>query len=179
MATTLKAMQDSAAPDDRGSPALRRYPEAVQRGGERSRYIRYEFRARTLAELEAWARDDGAAAVADAQHHALTTYQMNSAHSTAADCSAVVKWWEHLRSNLNTPKLTRHPWRSSLSPMSPADRQGIEDRATRALSEWQAAGSPHLTGAIEHTQQLIHSARMAAEDRQAAREAVEQILKGS
>ena len=169
-------MQGAAATDDKRSAALLPYPKYEPQPGPRSRYIRYEFKARTLGQLQKWAGDDGAGAVAEAMHYALSAWLMNSPHSTAENLSAVASRWEHLRAVHCIPRLTNRPWQSRLAYMAPADRKAVEVMAADLLAQWEAAGSPGLHRAIERTQQTIHSARMAAEDRQTAREAVELIF---
>lgn len=86
---------------------------------------------------------------------------------------------DYLRAKLRLPRVSPQPWRPKLAYASAAERQEVEATANRLLCQWEAAGSPGLTRAIERTQQLIHSARVAAEERRIARKAVEQhLLKG-
>jgi hypothetical protein len=129
-----------------------------------------------LAQLEKWAGNDGAGAVTEATHFALTVWLMNSPHSMGKECSAVLSRWEHLRAQHRTPNVRGRRWRSPLACMATADRQAIEAAAADLLAQWEAAGSPGLGRAIERTQQIIHSARIAAEDRRIAREAIDHLF---
>lgn len=101
---------------------------------------------------------------------------MHSDTYTGPELSAALHHQEHVRAVLCIPKLTAHPWRSPLRLMSLADRQAVEATGKRLLSDWEAAGSPGLTRAIEHTQQIVHSARIARNEREAAMEGVNFIL---
>jgi hypothetical protein len=151
-------------------------PIPVFNAGERSRYVRAEFKARTLDELRARCGEDGAAAVEEARHYALVTWLMHSDAHTGAEQTAALHYRGHVRAALGTPKLSPHPWRSPLRLLSVADRQAVEATGKRLLSDWEAAGSPGLIRAIENAQQLVHSARIARNERQAAMEGVDFIL---
>jgi hypothetical protein len=169
---TLKQLRATASFEDRKAPALAPMPEPVFAPNERSRYVRPEFKARTLEELRTRCGADGEAAVQEARHSALAAWLMNSEGYTAAERTASFRYRQHVRAVLSTPRVQSYPWRSPLRLLSTADRRAAEATGNGLLADWEAAGSPGIVRAIEHTQQILHSARVSRLERQVALEAV-------
>lgn len=152
------------------SAALDDLKSGSDRTGKRGRYIRHEFRARTLEDLRSWAKRDGPAAVEEARLSALTTWMMWRDDNPAGSLPAVAQHRAATRQRLGFPSF--YPWRDKAACSTPA----VAAIAAQMLAAWEADGSPHLLKAIHQTQQHIHSARLAADERRVASEALEAIL---
>lgn len=144
------------------------------RHGPNSRYVRVEFRAQTLEELRTACGEHGNAAVEEARFYAATAWKMGGEDFTGGN--ELGRYWQYIRATLKFPRVDNRPWQSDLLHVSPADRNAIIATALRVLAEWAKAGSPFLNRGIETTQQQVHSACVAAAERQEAREAVEAII---
>lgn len=83
---------------------------------------------------------------------------------------------EQQRAKLSLPRHDNQPWRPALACLAGTERERVETVALHVLTEWEAAGSPRLTNAIERTQQRVHSAVFRADQRREALAAVESIL---
>ena len=139
------------------------------RHGPNSRYVRAEFRAQTLEELRTACGEHGKAAVEEARFYAASTWTMKEGCS---DGNELLRYWQYIRVTLGFPRVDHRLWQSDLLYLSPATRNPVIAVARRVLAEWEKAGSPYLSRGLETTQQQVHSASVAAAERQEAREAV-------
>lgn len=136
----------------------------------RARYIRYEVRAQTLGQLRTWANEHGRAAVEEARLSALLVWMMGRGDNPPGSIGAVAQHRAHTRQRLGFPSF--YPWRDKPAWSTP----GAEAMTNKMLATWEAEGSPHLLNAIQQTQQHIHSARLAADERRTAWATAEQHL---
>lgn len=148
-------------------------PRPMQRGPN-SRYVPAEFKAQTLDELRERCGEHGAAAVEDARCFAASMWRAHQPDYSGGHELAL--YADHQRAKLRLPRLNNQPWRPALVHASPAERERVETTAHHVLAEWEAAGSPRLTTAIERTQKRVHCAVFAADQRREALAAVESIL---
>jgi hypothetical protein len=134
----------------------------------------HEFKAQTLEELRKACGDDGDAAVEEARHYAAMAWKMRCDDFSGGNELALHH--DHIRAALNVPRIDRQPWRPALLHHSTAYRSAVIAKAHAVLAQWEEAGSPGLSRAIEQTQQLVHHAGVTAAKRQEALEAVERII---
>lgn len=86
--------------------------------------------------------------------------------------SEIGRYRDHLRATLKLPIRHGTTYRDDLTNAPREERARVESVANQLLSDWEAAGSPHLAGQIPSLHQLIQNLRRMEAERETARSAL-------
>lgn len=135
---------------------------------------RPKFIAQTLADLKSMCGRHGRAAVADARYAAALMWIMNQPDFVGG--IELHQAAQYARYKLDLPSNVRQPKLPNLALLSASERQAVMDVAEGVLSDWEAAGSPHLRGAISRTHQMVLALRARQAKRESAMLAVDKVF---